>query len=86
MWEASMLAMTSGTPWWATNRDRLFMVIVVVLLASVLGLIPSAMTQGIDRLLQQHSEVTNILKVMCVHDAQTEQRRAECVIGALEGP
>lgn len=73
-------------PWFARNRDKLFVAAFILLLLSVLGLLPSPVSRGITQLIEEHAGIVTTLQVQCVHDAKTTQERAECLTGRLPTP
>lgn len=71
----------SKNPWWARSRDGLFALIILTLLGTSLGFVPSPISKAIDTLFMQHSRIERVLEVMCVHQAKDNRERAECLDG-----
>ncbi len=77
-------------PWWAKHRDKVFLLAFVLLLGAGIGIVPSPVTRGIDKLLTEHAGIADKLTVQCVHDADMykdqairSQKQLECVTGQL---
>lgn len=68
-------------PWWARDRDKLFIALMVLFTASVLGLVPSPLTRGVEQLITQHSGMTEALQVLCIHQAKSADERDDCLSG-----
>ena len=72
-------------PWWARHRDKVLILAFVLLLLSGLGLVPSPVSRGLDRMLLDHTSMVEMLRVQCVHQAHgDEQSIRECLKGRLE--
>lgn len=79
MKDETTLLTSSSPPWWAKHRDNLFIAVFVLLLAMVLGFVPSEITRSLDALMTDHMGMTKTLKVMCVHQAKDDRERKECL-------
>lgn len=79
------LAQSNGRePWWARNRDKLFTFAFILLLASVMGLIPSPTSKGMTTLQEEHQVMETTLKVMCIHQAKNDREREDCIRGWVD--
>lgn len=70
-------------PWFARNSGKAILAIVFLLLAALMGFVPSPVSRAIDTLSQQHLDAAAKITVQCVHDATTDLEREECITGVL---
>lgn len=75
---------STNEPWWAKHRDKAFLLAFVTLFFMMVGLLPSPTSRSIDLLADDHKEMGQTLKVMCVHGAVTTKEAMECVAGKVE--
>lgn len=73
-------------PWWARHRDKVLILSFVLLLLSGLGIVPSPVSRALDRMLQDHASMLEVLQVQCVHHAGNDRDKIEeCLTGRLKG-